>query len=197
MLAGNVMDPQTPIIPIIVGLGGLVFVMFVFAAIWASRYVKIGHNEVLIISGRQRQLPDGTWVGFRIVRGGGTFVWPTFERVDALSLEVMRVDMPKSTVRTANGNSAIDSFAQVKIKSDDASIVTAAEHFLSKAPDEIKSIIRPVLEKHLNLVVGSSSAEQLEGDPASYAARVETAVAPDLAKMGLSIVSFTIQNVRR
>lgn len=49
---------------IILGVVAIVFVMFVFAAVWASRYVKVGPNQVLIVSGRQRQLPDGTRVGF-------------------------------------------------------------------------------------------------------------------------------------
>src|SRR5207247_2915881 len=80
-----------------------IFLYFVFAFIWASRYVKVGPSQVLIVSGRQRQLPDGTRVGFRLVKGGGTFVFPVVEKVDVLSLEVFRVEMPKSKARTAKG----------------------------------------------------------------------------------------------
>ena len=47
------------------------FVFFVFFGIWASRYTKVGPNQVLVISGRKRRVldPDGTTreVGFRIV----------------------------------------------------------------------------------------------------------------------------------
>jgi uncharacterized membrane protein YqiK len=68
-----------PLIPILVSLASLLFGMFVFGAVWASRYVKGAPNEVLVVSGRQRQLPDGTRLRFRIVAGGGTFVWPVFE----------------------------------------------------------------------------------------------------------------------
>ena len=51
------------------------FVFFVFFGIWASRYTKVGPNQVLVISGRKHQMadPDGNVrdVGFRIVKGGG------------------------------------------------------------------------------------------------------------------------------
>lgn len=52
----------------------IVFVIFVFGAVWASRYTKVGPNEVLVVSGRQDPVtdPDGTvrTRGFRIVKGG-------------------------------------------------------------------------------------------------------------------------------
>ena len=60
------MNPQFTLILAVIAV---VFVTFVFMGIWASRYVKVGPNRVLVVSGRQRLLPDGTRVGFRIVRG--------------------------------------------------------------------------------------------------------------------------------
>ncbi|MCS7337857.1 MAG: hypothetical protein NZ739_06415, partial [Verrucomicrobiae bacterium] len=76
---------------IIGGAVAIVIVFFLLAGIWASRYVKVGPNEVLVISGRKRKVvdPDGTvrTVGYRIVKGGGAFVWPVFEKVDVLKLE--------------------------------------------------------------------------------------------------------------
>src|SRR6266568_2070891 len=104
---------------IIIVVVGIVLYIFVFAAIWASRYVKVGPNQVLIVSGRQRQLPDGTRVGFRLVKGGGTFVFPVVEKVDVLSLEVFSIEMPKLKARAAKGVTVeTDCVAQVKIKGD-------------------------------------------------------------------------------
>src|ERR1039457_7475944 len=58
-------------------------VVWIFAAIaiWLSRYTKVGPNQVLIVSGRKVQLPDGRFIGFRIVKGGGTFVRSEERRV--------------------------------------------------------------------------------------------------------------------
>ena len=82
------------LVPLIVG--GIVAVIIIFVAIYASRYVKAGPNQVLVISGRRRSMltADGRKesVGFRIRVGGGAFVWPVFERVDMLSLELMTLE---------------------------------------------------------------------------------------------------------
>jgi flotillin len=175
----------------------LVLVLIVFIGIWSSRFVKVGPNQVLIVSGRKVQLPDGRSVGFRIVKGGGTFVWPVIERADVLSLEVTTIDLPRAKAQAAGGRAVeADCSAQVKINSDDVSIVAAAEHFLSKSQAEIKNSVRPVLEKHLNSALGSSSIEEAIQNPAAWAARVQTAADGDLGKMGVGIISFTIRNAR-
>ena len=116
---------------------GIVVVIFIFAAIWASRYSKVGPNEVLIVSGRKHRYadPDGTMRdrGFRIVKGGGTFVIPVLEKVDRLSLELLTIDVQTPEVYTSKGVPVkVDGVAQIKIKGDDISIATAAEQVLSK-----------------------------------------------------------------
>jgi flotillin len=188
------MNPQYTIILL---AAFVVLIPFVFMGVWLCRYTKVGPNQVLIVSGRKVQLPDGTFAGFRIVKGGGTFVWPIIERVDVLSLEVTTIEMPRSRAQTAGGRAIeADCIAQIKINSEDASIVAAAEHFLNKRQPEIKNIVRPVLEKHLSEVLGSSSIEETIQNPAACAARVQTSAAADLGKMGLSLISFTIRNTR-
>ncbi|MCX6927934.1 MAG: flotillin family protein, partial [Verrucomicrobia bacterium] len=176
------MNPQYMLI---ITVAGMVLVVFVFAAIWASRYVKVGPNRVLIVSGRQYQLGDGTRRGFRIVNGGGTFVFPVIEKADALSLEVLRIEMPRLSVRTAAAPVEVDCLAQVKINGDEPSILAAAEHFLSKNEGEMKDIVRPVLEKRLRAILGSLTVQEIDRDPEACAARVEAAVSPDLRNMGL------------
>jgi flotillin len=175
----------------------LVLVLIVFIGIWSSRFVKVGPNQVLIVSGRKIQLPDGRFAGFRIVKGGGTFVFPVIERADVLSLEVTTIEMSRAKAQAAGGRAVeADCVAQVKINSDDVSIAAAAEYFLSKSQTEIKNIVRPVLEKHLSSVLGNLSVEEATQNPAACAARVRTAAAVDLGKMGLSMISFSIRNSR-
>ena len=81
----------------------VILVFFVYFAIWTSRFVRVAPNQVLIVSGRKVQRPDGSFAGFRIVKSGGTFVFPVIERADVLSLEVMAVEMPGAKGRTADG----------------------------------------------------------------------------------------------
>ena len=67
---------------LIIGGSVLVALALIAFAVWAHQYTKVGPNEVLIISGRKRR-----GKGYRIIRGGGTFVWPFREKVQRLSLD--------------------------------------------------------------------------------------------------------------
>src|SRR5437870_10305451 len=138
---------------------GLIVVIVIFMAIWASRYTKVGPNQVLIVSGRKHRYadPDGTvqMRGFRVVKGGGTFVIPVIEKVDLLSLELLTIDVQQEQdVYTSKGVPVrVDGVAQLKVKGDDISIATAAEQFLSKTTDEIKSVAMQTLEGDRKRVV--------------------------------------------
>ena len=179
---------------IIIAAAAMMFVLFVFLVVWLSCYVRVGPNRVLIVSGRKVQRADGRIVGFRIIKGGGMFVFPMLDKAEVLSLEVLTIEMPKSKARTATGESVeADCVAQIKINGDDASIIAAAEHFLSKSEGEIKNIVRPVLEKHLRMILGASSLEELTQNPGACADQVQAAASVDLANMGLSVISFSIQ----
>ena len=134
---------------------------------------------------------------FRIVRGGGTFIWPVWERVDDLSLEIMTIEVVTPKVYTVAGVPiTVDGVAQVKIASDDVSIVTAAEQFLSKSTEEIKNVALQTLEGHLRAILGTLTVEQVYKDRDTFAQRVQEVSAGDLANMGLRIVSFTIKDIR-
>lgn len=190
-----------PWMTVIGGIGSVFLVVFIFAGIWASRYTKVGPNQVLVISGRKRRLvdPDGTprEVGFRIVKGGGVFVWPVFEKVDLLSLELLTIDVQTPEVYTSKGVPVkVDGVAQIKVKGDDVSIATSAEQFLGKTTDEIRNIATQTLEGHLRAILGTMTVEDIYQNRDAFAAKVQEVAAGDMANMGLGIVSFTIRDIR-
>jgi flotillin len=192
---------NVPWMTIIFGVGALFVVFFIFAGIWASRYTKVGPNEVLIVSGRKRKVvdPDGTTreIGFRPVKGGGTFVWPVFEKVDVLSLELLTIDVQTPEVYTSKGVPVkVDGVAQIKVKGDDVSINTAAEQFLSKGVDEIKNLATQTLEGHLRAILGTMTVEEIYQNRDAFASKVQEVAAGDMANMGLTIISFTIRDIR-
>ena len=182
-------------IGVVAMLALLVTVIIIFA-IFASRYTKVGPNEVLVISGRKRRLvdPDGKAreVGFRIVTGGGVVAWPVFERQDSRSLELLTIDVQTPEVYTSKGVPVkVDGVAQIKIKGDDISIATAAEQFLSKSTDEIKNVAMQTLEGHLRAILGTMTVEEIYQNRDAFASRVQEVAASDMANMGLGIVSVT------
>ena len=73
---------------VIVAAVVIVIVVFLLLYMVFSRYTKVGPNQVLVVSGIKHRAEDGSKVGFRIVKGGGTFVYPILEKVDLLSLEL-------------------------------------------------------------------------------------------------------------
>jgi flotillin len=192
---------EFPLFTVVGGVGAILFVIFLFAGIWASRYTKVGPNQVLVISGVNRRTvdPDGTArsVGFRIVKGGGVFVWPVFEKVDILSLELLTIDVQTPEVYTSKGVPVlVDGVAQIKVKGDDVSIGTAAEQFLSKTTEEIKNVATQTLEGHLRAILGTMTVEDIYQNRDAFASKVQEVAAGDMANMGLSIVSFTIRDIR-
>jgi len=191
----------TDALKVVGGIVAVLFVVFIFAGIWASRYTKVGPNQVLVISGRKRKVldPDGNTreVGFRIVKGGGRFVWPVYEKVDILSLEILTIDVQTPEVYTSKGVPVkVDGVAQVKIKGDDISIATASEQFLSKSTEEIKSVAMQTLEGHLRAILGTMTVEEIYQNRDAFASKVQEVAAGDMANMGLGIVSFTIRDIR-
>ena len=182
-------------------IGSIVFLLFVFIWLYARRYVKVGPNEVLVISGRRRKVreADGTMstVGFRITKGGGAFIWPIVEKYDILSLELMTIDVKTPEVYTITGVPIIvDGVAQIKVKGDDVSISTAAEQFLSMNIEQIMNIAKQTLEGHLRAIVGTLTVEEIYKNRDAFAQRVQEVAAADLANMGLSIVSFTLRDIQ-
>ncbi|MST94416.1 MAG: flotillin family protein [Pedosphaera sp.] len=180
---------------------GILFVIFVFIITWASRYTKVGPNEVLIVSGRKKKVidPDGIERerGFRIVKGGGTFVVPVVEKVDILSLELLTIDVQTPEVYTSKGVPVkVDGVAQIKVKGDDISIATAAEQFLSKNTAAIMNIAMQTMEGHLRAILGTMTVEEIYQNRDAFAAKVQEVAAGDMANMGLGIVSFTIRDIR-
>jgi flotillin len=82
------------------------------------------------------------------------------------------------------------------VKGDDISIATAAEQFLSKGTEDIKNIATQTLEGHLRAILGTMTVEDIYQNRDAFASKVQEVAAGDMANMGLSIVSFTIRDIR-
>jgi flotillin len=175
-------------------LAGLLILAFI---IWAHQYTKAGPNEVLIISGRRpRKGPEGRQVGYRVVRGGGTFVRPFREKVQRLSLELMQFDVRTAETYSMHGVPVqVDGVCMVKVDPSDGGIQLAAEQFLSRGRDDIVRTAQQAVEGHLRAAVGAHSIEDVYRERARLIAATKEMVGPDLSAMGLEIVSLTIRQI--
>lgn len=184
----------------LIAFAALFLIVAALIALWAWRYTKAGPNEVLIISGQARTVvgPDGKKrkVGYRIVRGGGTFVWPIRERVQRLSLELLTIEAQTADAYTAQGvKLLVDGVAQVKVKGDDVSIALAAEQFLSKSTEDVKRVALQVIEGHMRAVLGTLGVEDIYLKRGEFARGVKETSRQDLERMGLDVISLTIRHI--
>src|ERR1700756_2133315 len=175
------------VIWIIAGLAVLV-ILFLIRGI-ASIYRKAGPHEAHIVYG----VP-----GTRVVKGHGSLVIPMFQVCRGLSLELMSFDVaPQQDLYTKQGVAVtVEAVAQIKVKSDNESINTAAEQFLTKTDQEREGLIRLVMEGHLRGIIGQLTVEQIVKEPEMVGDRMRSTCADDMSKMGLEVISFTIKEVR-
>jgi flotillin len=133
-----------------------------------------------------------------VVKGAGTIIWPLVENWQLLSLELMSFDVaPQQDLYTNQGVAVtVEAVAQIKVKSDEISIRTGAEQFLSKTPPQREGLIRLVMEGHLRGIIGQLTVEQIVKEPEMVGDRMRNTCAADMSKMGLEVVSFTIKEVR-
>ena len=175
-----------------------------FLIVFFCNYVKVPPNVALIVSGRRHKYRvkdenGNTTVkrfGYRIVRGGATFVIPFFERVDKLNLGIMQVDI-KTTQPVPSQEyigMMVDGVANIKIGSDDVSVATAAEQFLGWQQSEISAVAMQVLEGNMREIIGRMTIADLVQNRDKFAQETQRAAMADMKNMGLEIVNITIQN---
>src|SRR5687768_14331628 len=167
----------------------LVVILLAIIALAARLYRKVGPNQALIVYG---------FGGTKVVKGSGKVIWPMVQQSRELSLELMSFDVaPQQDLYTNQGVAVnVEAVAQIKVKSDPVSIITAAEQFLEKPLEERKALIRLVMEGHLRGIVGQLTLESIVKEPELVADRMRANVADDVNKMGLEVISFTIKEVR-
>src|SRR5262249_2201237 len=169
--------------------GLMVLAILFLMTMFAKLFRKAGPHEALVVYGFR---------GTRVVKGHGTVIFPMVESYRELSLELMSFDVaPQQDLYTGQGVAVtVEAVAQIKVKSDPESILTAAEQFLTKPPQEREGLIRLVMEGHLRGIIGQLTVEAIVTQPEMVGDRMRSTCADDMNKMGLEVISFTIKEVR-
>ena len=172
---------QVPAIIAVVVIAAIV----VFLAVG---YVKAPPDMAFIVSGIKKKS--------KVVIGKATIRIPFFERLDKLNLRLIPIDVKTSNaVPTADYiNINVDATVNVKISNEPEKLRLAAENFLNKNTEYIASVAREVLEGNVREIVGKMKLEEMVSDRQKFANLVKENAEPDLAAMGLDIISFNVQN---
>lgn len=179
----------------------VIFILLMLLIVFISKYQTAKPDEALIISGSylgsKNVHADESGNKIKIVRGGGAFVLPVFQRSNRISLLSSKLDVSTPEVYTEQGVPVMcDGTSIIKIGSSVEEIATAAEQFLGKTREELENEAREVLEGHLRSILGSMTVEEIYQNRDKFSQSVQEVASVDLAKMGLIIVSFTIKEVR-
>ena len=150
-------------------------------------YVNAKPNEVVVITGLRKQ---------RHLRGKAGFMIPFVERRSYLDIEQFSTDVRTSeAVPTLDFiNVRADAAVKLKIGTTDEMIARASENFLNWNTKDISNSVQDVLEGNLREVIGQMELRKMVNDRQEFASKVQDNVAPDLAKMGLEVIAFTVQS---
>src|SRR5260370_21223927 len=115
-----------PLILLIIGVAAIVVVVIIIIQTIGRLLRKVGPNQALIVYGAG---------GTKVITGGSHFVIPLYQRAQDFSLELMSFDVaPSQDLYTTQGVAVnVEAVTQIKVRSDDESVKTAAEQFLSKS----------------------------------------------------------------
>ncbi|WP_054028043.1 flotillin family protein [Bacillus sp. FJAT-28004] len=169
-------------------------------AFWA-RYKTVSPDEAMLVTGSflgtRNASTDESGRKVKIIRGGGAFILPIFQKAEFLSLLSHKLDVSTPEVYTEQGVPVMaDGVAIIKIGGAVEDVATAAEQFLGKPTEALKGEAQEVLEGHLRAILGSMTVEEVYRNRDKFAQEVQGVAAKDLKKMGLQIVSFTIKDLR-
>lgn len=165
-----------------------VVVIALIVMLFCIGYVKAPPDMAYIISGFKKKS--------KVVIGRASIRIPFFERMDKLNLRLIPIDVKTSNaVPTADYiNINVDATVNVKISNNPEKLRLAAENFLNKNTEYIAGVAREVLEGNVREIVGKMKLEEMVSDRQKFANLVKENAEPDLAAMGLDIISFNVQN---
>ena len=166
----------------------IAIIVILVIVIFLSGYVKASPDTALIISGLRRKP--------KILIGKAGVKIPFLERKDELNLQLIPIDVKTSNaVPTADYiNINVDATVNVKVSDNEERLNLAAQNFLNKKPEYIGRVAREVLEGNVREIVGKMALEEMVSDRQKFAMLVKENAEPDLAAMGLDIISFNVQN---
>lgn len=192
----------------VIGIVAALIILFGFLC-----YKKAPPTEAIVVTGFGLSKP-------KVVCGKGTFVLPVLQRADRLNMRLLKIDVktPETGVKTKNGVSLwIDSVVTIQVYSENSTVLdeevkasglkdakayimsrqqAAISNFLGMNEQGINDKVNDVLQGNLREIVSDMTVDQILTNRKQMAVSVIENARPDLAKMGLEVVTFNVQDIR-
>ncbi len=174
----------------------LVVILMAVAAAIRSLIIICPPNQVAVVSGRTRTLPDGRKVGYRVIKGGRTIRIPLLEKVEYMTLNTIPIEV---SVHNAYSRGAIpldvQGVANIKVSSREGILENSVERFLGRPADYIQQIAKENLEANLRGVLATLTPEEVNEDRLKFAQVLIEEADDDIRTLGLELDVLKIQNV--
>ncbi len=171
------------------GIFWICFAILLLAVIIFISYVKAPPSNAYIISGLSKEP--------RVLIGSGGFRIPFFERLDVVYLGQISVDIKTDvSVPTKDFiNVDVDAIAKVRVTPTSEGTRLAAKNFLNMTPSQITEQLKESLQGNMREIIGTLELKPLNNDRDGFSDQVMKKASPDMAKLGIEIISCNIQNV--
>lgn len=152
-------------------------------------------GELLVLSGRSYQSAGGGQRGYRIVTGGRVLQVPIVERAEWMSVGPFPFTLELRGAFASNGPIRLSARGAVAIGTRPEIAENAVERFLGRRSEEIVEVARQSIESALRAVVARLSLRELQEDAHFVARKIAEELESDLAKLGLELPTFVIDEV--
>lgn len=161
------------------------------------QFLYVGRpNELLIFSGRQQLLEDGSSVGYRVVHAGWAVRIPLMEMVHRMDLTTIPIDLHVTGAYSKGGIPVnLHAVAYVKVTSDPARRHNAIERFLEKQAAEIQRVAKESLEGQLRGIVARMTPEEINHDRLKFAEEMAREIHEDFDRLGIELDTLKVQSV--
>ncbi len=131
---------------------------------------------------------------FRVVTGHGAFVLPFFRKVRFLTLSMFEAEVDEPCVTRQGIALIVKAVIASKVGNDQASIVNAAQRFLSDQ-SQMPTLTGRIFAGHLRSIIGSMTVEEIITQRQALATQVLDASKEEMARMGLIVDALQIQSI--
>ncbi len=146
--------------------GAFAIVVFIFILAFLRSMIRVcPSNQILVVTGGTKTVVDGRTYGFRLQKGGWTFVIPFLQSVQAVDLSIIPIDVKVEGVNSANGiNVGADATACVCIDDNNETLLySAVQQLLGKSREQIQEQIRQTMIGNFRAALNKTTPLQAIG----------------------------------
>lgn len=168
----------------------IIIPIILIAAVLALGYTKAPPNKAAVITGL-RDKP-------KVLLGKAGFKIPFLERVDWMGVGQIDIDIESEDYIPTKDfiNIKVDAIAQVAVDITPDGMEIAMRNFLNKKSEDVKDTISKSLQGNLREIIGTMELKDICQNKTEFSEQVKANAEGDIAKLGIRILSFNVQNIQ-